>query len=290
MTLVALVEDQVVAVRSGVAELMDDLGAVHDARVALRRLRATLSVFAPVLEDVPEGLVADLRWFAREVSGTRDAEVVAARLEDPLADAADRAAVAVIENHLAVRADAAIASARAALVHPRIDSLVSGLGRLHLTVPTAAEIYLEVRSQLLVVETLEDLCVSLPAAVATERAAERSNRRRVRAFHDERKRVKTARAVTSVLDVPTEDRSRLNKSLRQVQELLGEHHDAAVTRSWIGAVAQHEPSTKELAKEIRSNERAEMRTVEEQAPWAVDRLVKRVHRIGRTPAVHPTSS
>ncbi len=278
-----------VAVRSGMAELREDLGGVHDARVALRRLRASLSVFDPVLDGVPDGVVADLRWFAREISSTRDAEVIAARLEHPLAGSSDRAAVAAVEKLLAMRVEVAVASARAALVHPRSERLRTGLGRMHLTVPTAAETNLDAQAQGLVVQALEDLCRSLPAAVAPGRSPAQSNRTRVRVFHQQRKRVKTARAVTAILEVTTEDRSRLNKSLRQVQELLGEHHDAAVTRSWMGAVARSEPVAKVLAQQIRYAERAEMRVVEEQVPWAADRLVKRVHRVRRTPAVHPAS-
>jgi CHAD domain-containing protein len=55
--------------------------AVHDARVAARRLRSTLGTFGDVL--VPETaaqLATDLRWFAGELGGQRDKAVLLDRL------------------------------------------------------------------------------------------------------------------------------------------------------------------------------------------------------------------
>jgi CHAD domain-containing protein len=282
VTLGRLVEDQVIAVRSGVNELRLDLGAVHDARVALRRLRATLSVFGDVLDPVPEGLGEDLRWFARQVGATRDAEVVAARLEDQLEAAPNRKAAEILSEALALRTSDAEAVARLALTAERTGRLLDGLGRLHLDAPAAGEIYHDVRASFLVAEALGALCEDLPAAISAVATPGLSTSRRARLLHERRKQVKTVRAVTSLLEVTAEDRSRLNKSLRQVQELLGDHHDAVVTRSWLAGVAAEEPVVQDLAKEIRRSERAEMTIVEEQLPWAVDRLVKRADRLRRT--------
>jgi len=286
VTLGRLVEDQVIAVRSGVHELRLDLAAVHDARVALRRLRASLAVFAEVLSGVPDGLPADLRWFARQVGGTRDAEVVAARLEDRLSAAADRKAAEVLAAALERRAAEAEVVARSALAAPRTDALLDGLGRLHLETPPAGEIYHDVRAHFLVMTNLDALCEALPAAVASLSTPGISRSRRARLLHEQRKQVKTVRAVTSLLETSAEDRSRLNKALRQVQELLGEHHDAVVTRSWLAHVAEEEPVVHDLARDLRRSERAEMAVVEDQLPWAVDRLQRRVDRVRRTPGVH----
>lgn len=288
-TLGRLVEDQVIAVRSGVDELRLDLGAVHDARVALRRLRATLTVFAGILAGIPEELPADLRWFARQVGGTRDAEVVAARLEVALGAAADRSAAGVLSAALVRQAEEAEARARAALVDPRTEGMLAGLGRLHLDGPPPGEIYHDVRAHFLVMEYLDALCDVLPAAVAAMSTPGISRPRRARLLHEQRKNVKTARAVTALLESTSADRARLNKSLRQVQELLGEHHDAVVTRSWLAEVADDEPLVRDLARVLRRQERAEMAVVEEQLPWAVGRMVSRVDRVRRTPGVHRSS-
>lgn len=270
-----------IGVRAGVAELRLDLGSVHDARVAVRRLRATLTVFAPLLDPVPEGLGADLRWFAREVGGTRDAEVIAARVEDRLAGAPDRPAAELVAAALRRRAQAAEETARNALDHPRTGQLLAGLGRLHLDAPAAGEIYHDVRAHFLVMEALETLCVALPAAVIEASTPGVSTARGARLLHRQRKQVKTVRAVTALLETTSQDRSRQNKALRQVQELLGDHHDAVVTRSWVAEVADAATVARALAREIRRSERAAMAAVEHQLPAAVDRLIARADGIRR---------
>ncbi|MCW2542948.1 MAG: domain containing protein [Frankiales bacterium] len=281
----SVIEDQVLAVRSGVAELRLDLGAVHDARVALRQLRATLDVFAPVLEDVPSDLTADLRWFSRQVATTRDAEVVTENLE-PRLDVAEPVAARVLTEHLATWGFEASEAARTALEHPRTDALMVGLGRLHLMVPAVPQVYLDLRTQRLVVRVLEDLCDDLPLALGDRHD---SRARRARRLHSCRKQVKAARAVLALLDTPPEIRSRVKKSLRELQDLLGEHHDAHVTREWLGRVAQREPATADLARTLRAQERATMSGIEEQLPRVVNRLLERVVRVRRTPGVRPSS-
>ncbi len=273
---------------AGVGELRLDLGAVHDARVAVRRLRSTLTVFATVLGSVPEGLDADLRWFARQVGGTRDAEVMAARLDARLEAAADRKAAGVVSDALARYTQEVEAAARSALSAARTDQLIAGLGRLHLDTPVTGEIFHDVRAHFLVMEALDALCAALPAALSAGSAPGLSTTRRARLLHGQRKQVKTVRAVTFLLDSTAEDRSRLNKSLRQIQELLGDHHDAVVTRSWLSKLAEGEPVVRDLVKDIRRGERAEMSVVEDQLPWAVGRLLTRSDRVRRTAGVHLT--
>lgn len=271
-------EDQVVAVRSGVAELRLDLGAVHDARVALRHLRATLTTFAPVLDDVP----ADLAGDARQVAATRDAEVVAERLETRL-EKADPGPARVLEQHLATWAVEASETARAAMSDPRTVGLLEALGRLHLVVPSTPEIYVDLRAQRLVVRALEDLCDGMAMALADEVG---SRSRRARRLHACRKQVKTARAVLPVLETGREERARLAKSLRRLQDLLGDHHDAHVTRTWLAVMAGREPAAEELVRSLRAEELVELETAEAQLPRAVERLVGRVEHVRRTPGVH----
>lgn len=285
MTLADLVEKQVSGVRAGVHELRVDLTAVHDSRVALRRLRATLSVFAELLEGVPPELPGDLRWFARQVGATRDVEVVAARLEGHLGSAADLRAAQLLGEALRHRAEEAEAAARAALADPRTDAMLTGLRGLHTVATPADEPAQGVRAHLLVLRSLDALCVDLPAALATAAEPGVSRSRRARVLHAQRKQVKTGRAVTSLLATSPEARSGLNRSLRQVQDLLGEHHDAVVTRAWLAQVAAREPVVGDLVRAVRRQERAELDVVEGQLPWAVGRVLARVDRVRRTPAV-----
>lgn len=64
----------------------EDAAALHQARVALRRLRSALAVFEPLAHDpVSRRLDADLRWLAHELAPARDLDVLAARCgEGPL--------------------------------------------------------------------------------------------------------------------------------------------------------------------------------------------------------------
>jgi CHAD domain-containing protein len=64
------------------ARLGDDPEAVHQARTAVRRLRATLKLFGPYLDTAwAKGLRRELRWLAGPLGEARDAEVALARLE-----------------------------------------------------------------------------------------------------------------------------------------------------------------------------------------------------------------
>lgn len=53
--------------------------ALHQARVALRRLRSAFSIFRPVVGDPGAALGADLRWLASELGEARNLDVLLAR-------------------------------------------------------------------------------------------------------------------------------------------------------------------------------------------------------------------
>lgn len=65
---------QVQANENGVRHL--DVESLHQMRVGLRRLRALLDLFAPLL-TVPPGLASDLDWLAAELGPARDWDVLA---------------------------------------------------------------------------------------------------------------------------------------------------------------------------------------------------------------------
>lgn len=56
-----------------------DAGALHQARVALRRLRSALSIHKPMLDGRAEAHNADLRWLAGELGKARDLDVLIER-------------------------------------------------------------------------------------------------------------------------------------------------------------------------------------------------------------------
>jgi triphosphatase len=57
--------------------------ALHQARVALRRLRSALSLFKPILADAKfDHLAGELRWIAGSLGEARDLDVLVARVGD----------------------------------------------------------------------------------------------------------------------------------------------------------------------------------------------------------------
>jgi len=110
--------------------------AVHDARVAVRRLRATLRVFRDCTAPEP-GTVEALTWWVRTLGAARDAEVrrsglaaLAADLERPAPDVLAGLIVldgALVAADAAARAEvaAALASARCRDLTARLDALAA---------------------------------------------------------------------------------------------------------------------------------------------------------------------
>ena len=61
----------------------EDPEGVHQARVAVRRLRSDLRTFRPVVDrDWAEALRVELGWLGRLLAPVRDAEVLGARLQE----------------------------------------------------------------------------------------------------------------------------------------------------------------------------------------------------------------
>ena len=82
--------------------------AIHQARVALRRMRSALSIFRPVVEDAHyPALASELRWLAGSLGDARDLDVLIERVPDaaerlsPVRDAAYAAALAALDSQRA---------------------------------------------------------------------------------------------------------------------------------------------------------------------------------------------
>lgn len=103
----------------------DEDDAVHQARVALRRLRSILTVFGATLDapDLP-GLLSELRWAGEFLGGPRDTEVILTLIDDLAGEV--RISVgdhARIRSHLERRHDDARARLLNAMATPRWDAL-----------------------------------------------------------------------------------------------------------------------------------------------------------------------
>lgn len=260
--------------------LPDGDTAVHQMRVACRRLRSDLRTFAPLLDGAwADELRAELSWLADALGVARDAEVLRDRLHrtaalDPLTPL-DPAAVARIDAGLAARHDDALWALDEALGSPRYLALLERLIAAAATPPTTAEAEGDAREV-------------LPALVRRpwrrlRKAARLDPQGPDEVWHAARIRGKRARyAADAVAPVLGGGAAAMAKALGRVQTLLGDHQDAAVAgHTWLEA-AEADPEDQVLAitvGRLYERERAAVRAARERFP-AVWAAAKRHNRTG----------
>jgi CHAD domain-containing protein len=207
--------------------------AVHQMRVAARRMRSALQAFGRVLDrEATRELVAELKWVAGELSGARDTEVMAKRFAALLTEVPDELKLGPIDagftrsfqRREADARDVALAaldSDRYLALQDRIDALL-------------AEAPLTARATR---KTKRELPKSVRRAYrrVESRMADAENQptgeKRDRALHEARKAAKRLRYATEAVEPALgKPAVRLRKRLKSVQNLLGEHQDAVVSR------------------------------------------------------------
>ena len=112
--------------------LGDDREELHDMRVASRRLRAALSLFAEVLPPSAEKLHDDLRWVGHTLGAVRDLDVQLEQLEGRLFEVPepDRKPLAAVRALLEAKRSAAREAMLEALDSRRYELFVGRFGRL----------------------------------------------------------------------------------------------------------------------------------------------------------------
>ncbi|GAC1335940.1 MAG: CHAD domain-containing protein [Isosphaeraceae bacterium] len=215
---------------------------VHQARSAGRRLRGLLWTFRPLLnQDWADRLDQDLSRFVHALGASRDLDVLSERLIDSAADlAADLQPL--FDDLLAQRAAARVALEEALEDGPfesLIDFLTEAARTPHLADLSQAD------------ESVEDIgLLSRLAHRAWKTLAKRGRAldesTADEEFHEVRKRAKRARyaveAIVSGLSGRSARRAlRFARRLAAVQDVLGEHQDAVVSREWISTVAAAHP-------------------------------------------------
>lgn len=112
------------------------LTRLHQTRIALRRLRTALPIFA---EFVPASQTAhlkkELKWLSGQLGQVRDLQVMQQRLKR--AHAAGKSALLL--NRVAVRSAAARETARAAIAQPRFAALLADIRRWIASVERASQ-------------------------------------------------------------------------------------------------------------------------------------------------------
>ncbi|HSP37354.1 MAG TPA: CYTH and CHAD domain-containing protein [Frankiaceae bacterium] len=242
------------AVRTSVRRLLlADIGvrrkqedAVHQMRVACRRLRSDLKTFRPLIEPLwGESLRTECAWLAGCLGDARDLEVLRARLRD-VVDAEptlpyDTAAFARLDDVLARREETALASAAAALDSERYLRLLDVL------VDAAREPVLS--------PAAEQRCSKvLPPLVRKSWTALSKLADRLHPgdpdddWHEARIKAKQARyAAEAVVDVLGRPAARLSSAAKNVQEVLGEHQDGAIAAETLVGLAAERPDDAGLA-------------------------------------------
>jgi len=213
--------------------------AVHQMRVAARRLRSSLRTFRPLLDrDWADSLREDLGWVAEELGLIRDTEVLLKRLVahcDQIPDPTSREATrSLVTDTLTKALDSSRVSALTALGSPRylavLEHLVTSSREPRFT-ETAYKPARKVLPELSwnAWSQLRDEASGLDHDVAAEH------------WHRTRITAKRARYAAEALEpVFGSEASLLAASLEDVTELLGEHQDSSVARDLIVDLA-HQP-------------------------------------------------
>ena len=216
---------------------LDD--AVHQMRVAARRLRSGMKVFAPLLEaDWSDPLRAELAWLAGALGAARDREVLEARLlrdlqrlpEHAEADEAAAVVVAALEDGLTDARKQALAALQSPRYVALLDALVRAANEPPLTEAAAAP----------AAEVLPPLVAKAWTRLAKDVRKLKPNSAD-EPWHEARITAKRVRyAAEAVAPTLGKDAERFAKGLESLTELLGEHQDASVAADEVHALAHRQ--------------------------------------------------
>jgi CHAD domain-containing protein len=218
----------------------DTPDAVHQMRVAARRMRAALRAYRRVVDGAATtGLVEELRWLGQQLADARDSEVIAERLSVAVASLPEELVLGPVTRQLTRTMQRRHADGRevalAALDSDRYLSLHDAIDQLLADPPLTRLAYRPARRE-------------LPRHVAREwrRTANRMARaqaapggeQRDHALHDTRKAAKRLRYAVEVAEPSGGKRAkRLRRLLKELNSVLGTHQDAVVARPVIRELA-----------------------------------------------------
>jgi len=211
----------------------DEPDAVHQMRVAIRRLRAALRSFGTVIpRPRSEKVAGELKWLGGLLGPVRDGEVLPRQLQSSLRTVPVELLIgpvqARVQGHFPPRRAAAYAELTEALDSPRYAALLAALDRLTLEPPLGPQAEDPAREV-------------LPAAV---RRAYRQSKKRMRqarhtpsgpardaALHQARKSARRARYTAEAARRATgKSARRFSRQMKKVQTVLGDHQDSVIAR------------------------------------------------------------
>jgi CHAD domain-containing protein len=198
------------AVRDG------DEDAVHDMRVAVRRLRSTLRTYRNLWDgDRADTLRAELKWLAERLGGVRDPQVMGGRLDKLTAGPEFVAAHERLRDRLADDLDRGRRELSGALDSERYFRLLDELDAMVDGPPARGAGRVRRRAR-----------KALRRADRRLDAADAAGPDRDLHLHEARKAHKRARYAVEIFGSPAKP---LVKRLTDMQDVLGDHQDAAMT-------------------------------------------------------------
>ncbi|WP_329623476.1 CYTH and CHAD domain-containing protein [Streptomyces sp. NBC_01255] len=230
--------DAIVALDPAVRRDLPD--AVHQLRVACRRLRSAFTSYRKVLDrDVTDPLGAELKWLAAELGIARDQEVLAERLRGRIGDLPRSLRLGPVRGRLRTWAAARARGGRrrtlAALDSARYLALLDALDALLADPPLRKAAARDARRVLAraVLRDHDRLAARVDRALALDPGEDRDL-----ALHAARKAAKRTRyaaeAAAPTLGKPAR---KVAKRVKSVQSLLGEHQDGVVAREALRELA-----------------------------------------------------
>jgi CHAD domain-containing protein len=212
----------------------EDPEAVHQARVATRRLRSTLRTFSSLLEpEWTDRLRDELKWLADLLGAVRDTDVLLARFQEHLAalPAADAKVGPRLLAGLVAQRDSARRRLLRGMAEDRYATLLDDL------VAAAAAPVLLPGADRPAAEVMPAL-VAKPWKKLRKAVKQAGDDPTDDQLHQIRIRAKRARyaaeAVEPVIGKPAE---RFADAAADLQDILGDHHDAVVGEDWLRQAA-----------------------------------------------------
>ena len=212
--------------------------AVHALRVTARRLRSALATFRPLLDrERTDPLRARLRELLHVLGAVRDAEVLAARLQDRIAAEPPELVLGPVSRRLDL-----VLTSRHPAAHEALVAHLDGEQHLRLL----DELKRLVAEPPLLPAAEEPAGEVLPRLVRRawrrlERALERARRARgaeqEELLHQARRDAKRARYAAEAVQALYRPARRYARELARLQDLLGEHQDGVVTRQALRELA-----------------------------------------------------
>jgi CHAD domain-containing protein len=208
----------------------EDPEAVHQARVATRRLRSDLRTFAPLVDRAwADSLREELRWVAGELGAVRDGQVLLMRLRATAAELVglDPKPLDAVLGELAAEVEQERARLLEGMRDPRYITLLDDL------VAAAADPTLAADADRPATEVMPRL-VARPRRRLVQAHAALSDPPADDELHQLRIMAKRVRyAAEAVAPVVGKQAAALAAAAAGLQEVLGDFHDAVVAAQWL---------------------------------------------------------